>query len=305
MRSPWKWAEYYIRLRLYTFRYLLEFSLSCTLLYSKLPGPFQINPRSVLWNWNPPPNPTYPVSTPSSRLSDTTHSPVVFPIFFCVSQILDVIFYEIVAGEGERASEAAFKFEQTQWWPKNHEQVDFYFFGLLQTFGYEICFFGFEICILGICGVLWSITTPSVVERMPATGHHSSSLKDPEMKPILSNGGEKYLSFIRDSIAPLRKIWVASFKDNSWRQDSSGEVCLQSLSQAVGRSLQPPLYLQGPPQLLSLVQGLQESSNKVPRGPRCPPWNLRLRCQAFQPSWGLLLMEGFFYPQWRQLREKK
>ena len=102
-----------------------------------------------------------------------------------------------------------------------------------------------------------------------------------------------------------RKIWVASFKDNSWRQDSAGEVCLQSLSQAVGRSLQPPLYLQGPPQLLSLVQGLQESSNKVPRGPRCPPWNLKLRCQAFQPSWGLLLMEGFFYPQWRQLREKK
>jgi len=32
-------------------------------------------------------------------------------------------------------------------------------------------------------------TTSSVVERMPATGHHSSSLKDPEMKPILSNGG--------------------------------------------------------------------------------------------------------------------
>ena len=208
MRSPWKWAEYYIRLRLYTFRYLLEFSLSCTLLYSKLPGPFQINPRSVL---DPPPNPTYPVSTPSSRLSDTTHSPVVFPIFFCISQVLDVIFYEIVAGEGERASEAAFKFEQTQWWPKNHEQVDFYFFGLLQTFGYEICFFGFEICILGICGVLWSIITPSVVERMPATGHHSSSLKDPEMKPILSNGGEKYLISLETALLDWEKFgWQVS-----------------------------------------------------------------------------------------------
>ena len=301
MRSPWKWAEYYIRLRLYTFRYLLEFSLSCTLLYSKLPGPFQINPRSVLWNWNP----TYPVSTPSSRLSDTTHSPVVFPIFFCVSQILDVILRWNCCRRRRKSVRSSFQVWANPVVAKKPRAGGFLLFWPFANFW-----------IWNLLFWIWNLHFGNLrcpmINYHPQRGRADASDWAPLLQPQRSRDEANFeqwrweiSNLIRDSIARLRKIWVASFKDNSWRQDSAGEVCLQSLSQAVGRSLQPPLYLQGPPQLLSLVQGLQESSNKVPRGPRCPPWNLKLRCQAFQPSWGLLLMEGFFYPQWRQLREKK
>ena len=100
-------------------------------------------------------------------------SPQHLPDWSC--QFLD----ETFAGEGERAAEAAFQFEQTQWWTKKCKQVEF---------------FGSEICLFRIWALLWPAIIPSVVERTPVTQHHSS-LKDPEMKPILSNGGISNILF--------------------------------------------------------------------------------------------------------------
>ena len=80
-----------------------------------------------------------------------------------------------LAGEGEGTSEAAFQFEQTECRTKKCCQ---------QVCSEEV----FTIFVILKILPGWIFFHISVIERMPATTTNCN-IKDPETKPILSNGG--------------------------------------------------------------------------------------------------------------------